>query len=135
MIRLGATQVESIGIIETIIKEVISGVVKEPIESDDPLIPDCSPGKEHTEPEINAAEILANLGDTVVDDFTTPPLNELKQLDNATPEEYDPVAAAVSSIMDIDSMFNIKKSPVKNHAISPYRDNRMPFVNSTEQKG
>merc|ERR1712168_956235 len=31
-------------------------------------------------------------------------------------------------------MFSIKKSPVKGHAISPHRDNRLSMVNSTDQK-
>ena len=60
-------------------------------------------------------------------------------------KEYDPVDAAVRSIMDIDSMFNIKTSPVKNNIASPLREhqhllksdnlkllerNRVPTMNS-----
>ena len=134
MVKYGATKKESIGVIGTIIDEIVSEVIQHPMECDEGVSSDVSPGKEHTEPEIDAAEILANLGDTTVTDSLVPQFEDINQLDNAPPEEYDPVAAAVSSIMDIDSMFNIKKSPVKNHPISPHRENRLPLHSNSDMK-
>lgn len=132
MIKYGASQRDTVGIIRTIIGEIVGDVVVEPSNCEEPLPSEVSPSKEHTVPEMNAAEVLANLGDATMNDCSV--MESDNQYFDVEAAEYDPVAAAVSSIMDIDSMFSIKKSPVKGHAISPHRDNRLSMVNSTDQK-
>ena len=132
MIKYGASQRDTVGIIRTIIGEIVGDVVVEPSNCEEPLPSEVSPSKEHTVPEMNAAEVLANLGDATMNDCSV--MESDNQYFDVEAAEYDPVAAAVSSIMDIDSMFSIKKSPVKGHPISPHRDNRLSMVNSTDQK-
>ena len=119
MDRFGATEMDSVAVIENILNNIIAKAVTEvPLQTNN--------SKHSTEticegfliPEITAAETLANLGDATLNNslIVSPCHDPGNQEANAN--EYDPVDAAVRSIMDIDSMFNIKKSPVKGHAMS-----------------
>ena len=119
MDRFGATEMDSVAVIENILNLVIDKAVTEVPHK-------TNYGKHSNEticegfpiPEITAAETLANLGDETLNNS----LNVSPSHDQGNQEiianEYDPVDAAVRSIMDIDSMFNIKRSPVKGHSIS-----------------
>ena len=147
MDRFGATQNDSVKVVHTILDFVIGNAVTE--HSNKTLHiqrSDTTLAQDLPLPEITAAEILANLGDaTVNDSMTSSIVNEEKLIERDSTKEYDPVDAAVRSIMDIDSMFNIKRSPVKNNIASPLRahqqlsksddtklldPNRVPIMNS-----
>ena len=133
MAKFGATQVESVKVIEAIVNSILGEAVTEQVHSEKNN-PDVSTSQLPLH-EITAAEILANLSEaTLNESFTSKLPTGENQQEKVTPEEYDPVAAAVSSIMDIDSMFSVKKSPVKNHVnASPIREPHL-ISNSGDQR-
>ena len=137
MARFGATQNDSVKVIEAILHLIVTEAVAEPqeqeMEKEDKEKQHYVPardsgGDELPLPEITAAEILANLGEAALNDIANSfglPIGE-KQSEKA-PEEYDPLDAAVRSIMD-DGMFNIKRSPMKKPLIpSPAREQHPLF--------
>ena len=103
--KMGASSIDHVQLCQEILEGLIQEMIAEPK-------PDVDQGTLEQKDDLNAGEVH----DAVKEGSVPKEANDAeteKEAADAPPEEFDPLASAIASIMGPDGNFDIRKSPVK----------------------